>query len=83
MREGHGAEEVAGGDTMTDVLREYRVLGSSQAAAFGPTKNREVAVKLLDGRRERYGDAHPWGPWRLEERVIGPWRSVTGTLWEA
>ena len=67
---------------MRAAVSEYRVLGSSQAAAFGPTKNREVAEKLLAGRRKAYGDAHPWGPWRLEQREVGPWVQVTGTLWE-
>jgi hypothetical protein len=55
---------------------EYRVLGSSQVAAFGPTKNREVAEKLLANRRKTYGDRHPWGPWRMETRTQGEWRNV-------
>lgn len=58
---------------------EYRVVGSSQVALFGPTKNREVAVRVLEHRRVAYPS---WGPWRLEEREIGPWRPITGTLWE-
>ena len=62
---------------------EYRVVGSSQAASFGPTKNREVAEKLLAGRKVQYGDSHPWGPWRLQEREITEWRDVTGTLFDA
>ena len=64
------------------MIREYRVVGSSQTAAFGPTKNRAVAEKLLQGRIERYGALHPWGPWRLMAREVGDWRDVTDTLFE-